>query len=143
MPFDRYFTHSQLDEVASNLLEHFPAVRLWAFSGELGTGKTTLIKSICLRLGATGNMSSPTFSMISEYETKAGGKLYHFDFYRIKNIEEAISLGIEDYLFSNEYCFIEWPERLAEALPPEILRIRLSFSEQYEHTQDMRRLIIQ
>lgn len=82
---------------------------VFTFTGDLGAGKTTLIKSICAHLGYTGDVTSPTFSIINEYSSSKI-KIYHMDLYRLKNLEEAIDIGLEDYLFSNAYCLIEWPQ---------------------------------
>ena len=92
----------------------------------MGAGKTTFIKSICEELGVKDVMSSPTFSIVNEYRSAAGEKIYHFDFYRIKNISEAYDLGYEDYFYSNAFCFIEWPEKIQELLPKEAVKVKLS-----------------
>ncbi|MEE4178310.1 MAG: tRNA (adenosine(37)-N6)-threonylcarbamoyltransferase complex ATPase subunit type 1 TsaE [Bacteroides sp.] len=107
-----------LDEVAKTLLSAFPAGRIFAFYGPMGVGKTTLIKALCRQLGTVDVVSSPTFSIINQYMTDSGESIFHFDFYRIKDIVEVYNLGYEDYFFSGSYCFIEWPEKI-EALLPE------------------------
>ena len=86
------------------------------FKGPMGSGKTTLIKSICKHLDFKGNISSPTFSLVNTYENKENDIMYHFDLYRIKNLEEALDIGIEEYLDSGNKCFIEWPEIITELL---------------------------
>lgn len=86
------------------------------FYGDMGVGKTTLIKELSKQLGSTANVTSPTFSIVNEYEIK-DGLIYHFDLYRIKDEEEALNFGIEDYLFSDHWAFIEWPEKLGDLLP--------------------------
>jgi len=86
------------------------------FEGQMGTGKTTLIKEIISAMGSEDEASSPTFSIVNEYETKTG-KVFHFDFYRIKSEEEAMDFGVEEYLYSGDYCFIEWPERIQNLIP--------------------------
>ena len=93
--------------------------RIWSFEGEMGAGKTTLIKAICNTLGVIDEVSSPTFSLVNEYKTKDGKTIYHFDFYRIKNIEEVYDIGYEDYFFSGNICLIEWPEKIKELLKEE------------------------
>ncbi|MBW6497746.1 MAG: tRNA (adenosine(37)-N6)-threonylcarbamoyltransferase complex ATPase subunit type 1 TsaE [Bacteroidales bacterium] len=106
-----------LDEVALALLSVYPQGRIFAFFGPMGVGKTTFIKAICRQLGSTDNVSSPTFSIINQYLTPSGDNIFHFDFYRIKELVEVYNLGYEDYFFSGGYCFIEWPEKIEGLLP--------------------------
>ncbi len=106
-----------LDKVASVLLSAYPLGRIFAFFGPMGVGKTTFIKAICRQLGSTDNVSSPTFSIINQYLTPSGENIFHFDFYRIKELAEVYNLGYEDYFFSGGYCFIEWPEKIEGLLP--------------------------
>lgn len=105
-------TLDELDKAANWLLESSMGCRVWLFRGELGAGKTTLIKSVCTALGVVSNMSSPTFSIVNEYATHAGGRVCHFDFYRLRNEQEASEIGVEEYLDSGDYCLIEWPEKV-------------------------------
>ncbi len=94
------------------LLKSAQNLRIWLFYGDLGAGKTTLIKAICKQLGVSETvLSSPTFSIINEYRGK-DSLVYHFDFYRMRNETEILDLGLEEYFESNAYCFVEWPERL-------------------------------
>lgn len=106
-----------LEEVAKTLLSSFPEGRIFAFFGPMGVGKTTLIKALCRQLGSVDVVSSPTFSIINQYMTDSGESLFHFDFYRIKDLVEVYNLGYEDYFFSGNYCFIEWPEKIDSLLP--------------------------
>lgn len=106
-----------LDDVASALLSAYPQGRIFAFFGPMGVGKTTFIKAICRQLGSTDNVSSPTFSIINQYLTPSGENIFHFDFYRIKELAEVYNLGYEDYFFSGGYCLIEWPEKIEGLLP--------------------------
>lgn len=106
-----------LDKVASVLLSAYPLGRIFAFFGPMGVGKTTFIKAICRQLGSTENVSSPTFSIINQYLTPSGENIFHFDFYRIKELAEVYNLGYEDYFFSGGYCLIEWPEKIEGLLP--------------------------
>jgi tRNA threonylcarbamoyladenosine biosynthesis protein TsaE len=117
------FKPSELKEVSSRLIVAYPELRIFAFFGEMGVGKTTFIKAICKVLGCTDVVSSPTFSIINEYATRKGGCVYHFDFYRIKKPEEIYDLGYEDYFFSGNYCLIEWPEKLGNLLPEDTCRV--------------------
>jgi tRNA threonylcarbamoyladenosine biosynthesis protein TsaE len=95
----------------------------------MGAGKTTFIKALCRELGSHDNITSPTFALINEYSTDNGAVIYHFDFYRIKKLEEAYDLGYEDYIYSGNYCFIEWPEMIQSLLPPQIVEVKISETE--------------
>ncbi len=108
---------AQLPAVAKQLVKSFDGERIIAFYGEMGAGKTTLIKAICEELDVTDTISSPTYSIVNEYRTAKGEKIYHFDFYRIKSADEAYDMGYEEYFYSKAYCFIEWPEKIAELMP--------------------------
>jgi tRNA threonylcarbamoyladenosine biosynthesis protein TsaE len=120
---------SMLQESARLLLENFPEDRIFAFYGAMGAGKTTFIKAICQELGSSDYVTSPTFALINEYSTNAGSVIYHFDFYRIKKLEEAFDLGYEDYIYSGNYCLIEWPEMIEPLLPEGIVEVRIIESE--------------
>ena len=95
----------------------------------MGVGKTTLIKEICKQLGVLDTISSPTFSLVNEYETSKNEKVFHFDFYRITNEEEALDMGIEEYFDNNDWCLIEWPENIENLLPLDAVEIHLSILE--------------
>ena len=124
--FKTQLTHlSALQKSARLLLNHFPEARVFAFYGAMGAGKTTLIKAVCHELGSADYVTSPTFALINEYSTTEGSIIYHFDFYRIKKIEEAFDLGYEDYIYSGNYCFIEWPEMIEQLLPEGIVEVRI------------------
>ncbi len=120
---------SALPKVAQMLLDSFPGERVFAFYGSMGAGKTTFIKAICRELGSEDYVTSPTFALINEYTTSKESVIYHFDFYRIKKIEEAFDLGYEDYIYSGNYCFIEWPEMIEQLLPAGIVEVRISEGE--------------
>ncbi len=123
---------SQIDAAAKTFLELCRNRFFFAFYGELGAGKTTFIKAVCKELGCTDTISSPTYSIVNEYRIpseEAGSTpvIYHMDFYRIKNLDEALNLGAEEYFYSkNSYCFVEWPERIEEILPKEAVKVWLS-----------------
>ena len=99
------YTEDQLPQVAERLVLSFKDQRFFAFFGKMGAGKTTLIKAVCAYLGVTDNVCSPTFAIVNEYSS-ADGPVYHFDFYRLKRIEEAFDIGYEEYFYSESYCFV-------------------------------------
>lgn len=113
-----------LDEVARKIIGFAIKERIFLFYGEMGAGKTTLIKSLCKVLGSDENVSSPTFSIVNEYPLPSG-KIYHFDFYRLKNQVEALDMGCEEYFYSGNYCFIEWPEKIPDLLPEHFIKIEI------------------
>ena len=125
---------SALREAAKQLLDHFQEERIFAFYGAMGAGKTTFIKALCRQLGSRDNITSPTFALINEYSTDLGATIYHFDFYRIKKLEEAFDLGYEDYIYSGNYCFIEWPELIQSLLPEGIVEVRIKEIEDGHRT---------
>ncbi len=115
----------QLPEIAKSLLQAHIDKRVFAFKGNMGAGKTTFIKEICAVLGVENMVNSPTFSIINEYFTKDGKSVFHFDFYRIKKKEEILDIGYEEYLYSGNYCFMEWPEKIEELLPKNIVYVSI------------------
>ncbi len=115
----------QIEQAAQKFLELIGDHRVLAFYGSMGAGKTTFIKAVCHQLGVKETVASPTFAIVNEYLAGDGEAVYHFDFYRIKNEEEAIDFGCEDYFYSGRYCFIEWPERILSLLPEETLEINI------------------
>ncbi|MFV8367444.1 tRNA (adenosine(37)-N6)-threonylcarbamoyltransferase complex ATPase subunit type 1 TsaE [Flavobacterium sp. XS1P27] len=110
------FSIDQLEEVAQKIIVNNPK-KVILFHGEMGVGKTTLIKQLCKTLGVTGATSSPTFSLVNEYEADDNQLVYHFDFYRLNKEEEALDMGIDDYLYSGNWCFIEWAEKISNLIP--------------------------
>lgn len=119
-----------LTDVAKAFLKQAGHCSVWLFFGEMGSGKTTFIKSLCLLMGVRDAMSSPTFSMINEYEAESEKKIYHFDFYRIKNEAEAYDIGSEEYFYSGDLCFIEWPEKIPSLIPPERAEVSITLENQ-------------
>ena len=112
-----------LDTAAKNILQSNLAYRKFALYGEMGVGKTTLIKALSLQLGVCDIVNSPTFSIVNEYLNKQGDKIYHFDFYRINDEKEAYDIGYEDYITSPYYCFIEWSEKVPNLINNDMLKI--------------------
>lgn len=122
---------ADLPEVAASLLKNFPSSRIFLFFGEMGAGKTTFIKTLCSNLGVADAVSSPTYSIVNEYQS-AKGKVYHFDFYRLKNETEALDMGYEEYLDDGNYCFIEWPEKIINLWPQEFVKVNIRVINQHE-----------
>lgn len=114
-----------LTNIAAQLLEEFPESRVFAFVGKMGAGKTTFIQRICSELGVKEQMSSPTFSIVNEYLGTKNSKIYHFDMYRLEKEEEALDMGFEEYLASNNYCFIEWPDKVSSFLLKDFVVVRI------------------
>ncbi len=117
-----------LEEAASRVLETCKNAKVFAFYGEMGAGKTTLIKALSRHLGSGDSLSSPTFSIVNEYRDAGGNPIYHMDLYRLKNLEEAEEIGVEEYLHSGHYCFIEWPELILPILPDDAVHLLLETS---------------
>lgn len=120
---------SDLDKVAHEFVKTIDNRKVFAFYGEMGAGKTTFIKAICNAMGVSETITSPTFSLVNEYQDGDGNPIYHFDFYRIKNIEEAYDFGYEDYFYSGYICFIEWPELVESLLPENVVMVRITVGE--------------
>lgn len=119
----------QLSQAAAWVIKNFGEKKIIAFYGEMGSGKTTLIKEICNQLGCVSLVTSPTFAIVNEYLMKEEKTIFHFDFYRINKIYELIQIGLDEYLNSGNFCFIEWPEIGETLLPPETLKINLKVGE--------------
>lgn len=121
----------ELPEVAQKIIDQLQ-YKLITFEGEMGAGKTTFIKEFVKVLGTNDEVSSPTFSIVNEYETDKG-KVYHFDFYRLNHEDEALDFGIEEYLYSNQYCLMEWPNKIANFIPDEHHTITLENVDGVRH----------
>ena len=113
-------------EAAREFIQHIGEHRVFAFYGEMGAGKTTFIKAICEELGVEDVITSPTFAIVNEYSLADGDCIYHFDFYRIKKLEEVYDMGFEDYFYSGALCFIEWPELIEEVLPEDAVKVNIT-----------------
>ena len=110
---------------------------VYAFYGKMGAGKTTFIKAICEELGVDDVITSPTFSIVNEYRSETTGELiYHFDFYRIKKLEEVYDMGYEDYFYSGDLCFLEWPELIEELLPGSAVKVTIKQNDDDSRTVD-------
>lgn len=114
-----------IDRAAAEFLERIGDRKLVAFFAPMGAGKTTFTTAICRVLGVTDPVGSPTFAIINEYMRADGEPMYHFDFYRINKLSEAIDIGLEDYLYSGCLCIMEWPENIEELLPEDTLRVNI------------------
>ena len=127
-------TLHNIRSAAQAFLEATDVNRVFAFYGKMGAGKTTFIKALCEELGVEDAVNSPTFAIVNEYySTRLNGPIFHFDFYRIKRIEEAFDIGTDDYFYSRAPCFIEWPELIEDILPEEAVRV--SIEEQPDGTR--------
>lgn len=125
----------ELPDVAKKILHAYPNERIFGFYGEMGAGKTTLIKEICKVLGVKNITSSPSFAIVNEYTSANNEPVYHFDFYRIEKLDDAYQIGFEDYLNSDYYCFIEWTEKVEPILKGDFVKVEIEILE------DGRRLI--
>ena len=122
-------------EAAREFISHIGQARVFAFYGKMGAGKTTFVKAICEELGVEDVITSPTFAIVNEYTT-SHSPIYHFDFYRIKKLEEVYDMGYEDYFYSGALCFIEWPELIEDLLPDDAVKV--SIDENADGTRTVR-----
>ncbi|MEJ7779177.1 MAG: tRNA (adenosine(37)-N6)-threonylcarbamoyltransferase complex ATPase subunit type 1 TsaE [Daejeonella sp.] len=118
----------ELPDAAEKILEFSQQEKIFLFEGGMGAGKTTLIKDVCRQLGSDELVSSPTYSIVNEYSYPKG-KIFHFDFFRIKSEAEAFDIGFEEYLYSGHYCFIEWPEKIQSLWPLQYITVSIDQSE--------------
>ncbi|MFW5721300.1 MAG: tRNA (adenosine(37)-N6)-threonylcarbamoyltransferase complex ATPase subunit type 1 TsaE [Bacteroidota bacterium] len=129
---------SELNVIAEKFLRLMRDNKVFAFFGPMGVGKTTFIKALCNELGVVEIVTSPTFALINEYQTGNGKIIYHFDFYRIEKIEEVFDFGYEDYFYSGNYCFIEWPDKIAEILPKDVVFVQMNENKDGSRTINIR-----
>ena len=122
---DAIFELGQINQVAKLLWKEGKQNKIWAFHAPMGAGKTTFIHALCELLGVKDSISSPTFAIINEYQSPFSGSIFHMDWYRLKDEEEAIQAGIEDALLSKNLCFIEWPEKAASLLPDDVFNVHI------------------
>jgi len=128
----------EIDKVAEEFIRYISESDLqsniFAFYGKMGAGKTTFIKAICKALGVQDNVNSPTFTIINEYKSAKGFPIYHFDFYRINRLQEAYDIGTEDYFSGSGLCLIEWPEKIAEILPEDSIKVSITTNPDLSRT---------
>lgn len=118
----------RIDDAAQQFVAQIGLRRVFAFYGSMGAGKTTFIKAVCKQLGVSDAVTSPTFAIVNEYASDMG-PVYHFDFYRIKNLAEVMDIGFEDYVYSGNLCLMEWPELIDELLPENTIKVNISVAE--------------
>jgi len=123
---DTVFTLEQIHNIAAQLWQEAKQYKVWAFNGEMGAGKTTFIHALCEILQVTGAVSSPTFAIINEYKSPVAGSIFHMDWYRLKDEDEAIQAGVEDCLYSGSLCLVEWPQKAEGLLPADTLQVYIS-----------------
>lgn len=117
-----------LPEVAERLLTFTNGQKFIVFEGEMAAGKTTFIKAFCDVIGVKDVVSSPTFSIVNEYKTPAHGVVFHFDFYRLKNVQEAYDIGYEEYFYSDNFCLVEWPQKVEDLLPDSYVKVQITIT---------------
>lgn len=130
---------SELPQAANQIIEYAKEEKIILFYGDMGAGKTTLISALCKQLGTKDLPSSPTFSIVNEYKLDEAA-IFHFDFYRLKNQNEAFDLGYEDYFYSDQYCLIEWPEKIPDLLPPHYLKVEIKAIDENERVVNLEKI---
>ena len=128
----------ELSQVSEYLLGLREESDIIAFYGPMGAGKTTLIKNLCHRMGVTDEVNSPTFAIVNEYVTEESESVYHFDFYRIKKLEEVYDIGYENYFYSGNLCLLEWPEMIEPLMPEKFIRVDIALGD----TDDSRKIVV-
>ena len=122
-------SEKELLKIAQELFQYFPNTKKLAFYGEMGVGKTTFSKALCDVLQVQDVVSSPTFSIVNEYLSELNGTIFHFDFYRLKDEQEAFDMGYEDYFYGDAYCFVEWPEKVENLLPSSFAKVQIKLDD--------------
>lgn len=136
------YTLKTLKTAANKLLSLSDGVTVWCFEGEMGAGKTTFIKEVCKVLGVSELVSSPTFSLVNEYRGIGNQPIYHFDLYRLNNLDEARDIGLVDYYYSGKFCLVEWPQQAAELLPDTYLKIGIDIVDAETRRISFKRIAI-
>lgn len=130
------YTLKEISVIAEEVIKNAQH-NVWLFYGEMGVGKTTLIKELVKQLGVTDNVSSPTFSLVNEYHSSSKDKIYHFDFYRINKESEAMDMGIEEYFYSKHKCLVEWPNKIENLLPLNAVSITIALNSDGSRTLEL------
>ncbi len=125
---------SHINEAAKEFINNMGNAKVFAFYGKMGAGKTTFIKALCEAMGVEDVITSPTFALVNEYTDGNGDPIYHFDFYRIKKIEEVYDMGYEDYFYSGNLCLLEWPELIEDLLPEDAVRVSITQNDDNSRT---------
>ncbi len=131
------YTLNELQKIAKDIIANADS-KILLFYGEMGVGKTTLIKEIVKQLGSSDIVSSPTFSLVNEYYSNTSANIYHFDFYRILSEEEALDIGIEEYFYSNNWCLVEWPNKVENLLPLKSTFITITINNNQQRTIELK-----
>ncbi len=131
---------SEINNVAKQFVSQIGDANVFAFYGVMGAGKTTFVKAVCEELGVQETITSPTFAIINEYKDSGGNSIYHFDFYRINKLEEAFDFGYEDYFYSGNLCFIEWPELVESLLPENTVKVYITETDNGARTIETKNL---
>jgi tRNA threonylcarbamoyladenosine biosynthesis protein TsaE len=130
----RNFDLDELESISKEIVEAAQGLNIWLLEGEMGAGKTTLVKAIAKELGIKETVASPTFSIINEYKTNSDQPVYHFDFYRMKNETEAYDIGANEYFESGNLCLVEWPEKIPSLIPNHYFKIKLEINDPQSRT---------
>ncbi|MDG1276804.1 MAG: tRNA (adenosine(37)-N6)-threonylcarbamoyltransferase complex ATPase subunit type 1 TsaE [Algoriphagus sp.] len=134
------YTLQEIQTAAKMIVSEAQNEKIWIFQGEMGAGKTTLIKALAGVFGIQDQVSSPTFGIVNQYENEASQTFYHFDFYRIEDPMEALDIGIEEYFYSGNYCWLEWAEQIAQFLPDQFFLIRITSDSDEKRTLNLQHI---
>jgi tRNA threonylcarbamoyladenosine biosynthesis protein TsaE len=137
---DYSYTLQEISTAAKFIISEAQEEKIWVFQGEMGAGKTTMIKALASVFGVQDQVSSPTFGIVNHYENEASQVFYHFDFYRIEDPMEALDIGIEEYFYSGNYCWLEWAERIAPFLPDQFFLIRIASDSDEKRTLNLQHI---